>query len=196
MELRLLGKRRLNAGMTGIAHFASRRTLGDGILDNRIYWDGPVVYGDEDGGKSWYLVSPPDLSDRLGFNHPLWLLDALLVAEQVTVSDQRLECERDADFTCRIAGEDLLQLDPPIAFPYQDSRRPPGPCIAQVWLESQGRIGRMSYLWPEPPHGPFASFIFRLLPDPGPGGPCWRTVELFDFGVETSFPDVRSASEA
>jgi hypothetical protein len=75
-QWKLLGKRWLNAGQTGIVHFASRRTLGDGLAADRVYWDGPVVYSEEDDGRSWYLV-PPFLSDKLGYNHPLWLLDAL-----------------------------------------------------------------------------------------------------------------------
>jgi hypothetical protein len=156
--------------------------FGSGDFRGRVenFWDGATLYvrfapeepwmvGPSFGAADWPLGSIP-------YSSPLWLLDALrgAPADASVVASETLRGVE----TTRIR----LTLNPAIA----NAASPAGlwfPALptdtfpAEVWVDNDGRLRRVSYSWPTRP---------RLLGRHG----SWNTTELWDFGTATTSPSI------
>ena len=144
-----------------------------------LLYDGGSLFTRFDLGEPWMSFTPRRPDGPRHPSDPLWLLDVLVVAgdesdrlgqEEVRgVLTERYRLRLDA-----VAADERVSAGitvPESALPIRALRRLP----AEIWLDADGRLRRMSHMVDSP--------------DEVPDGPLWSTTEFADFGSPVDLPE-------
>jgi hypothetical protein len=167
---------------TGHVDFLARRVVASVVFPGGTAierFEGAARYVRTEEGE--FQINRDLPGGPLYFSHPLWLLDAL--AGTVDVSGG-VQSELQGD----IARHYLVEVNPRLAhsrtlgglqFPVRPTAVDVFP--AELWLDGEGRIRRMSCAWPAKRTWLFGPYS-RLLDPRARRQPPWETTDFWDFG--------------
>lgn len=144
-----------------------------------LLYDGGSLFTRFAPGEPWMTFAPRRPDGPRHPSDPLWLLDVLVVAgdeshclgqEEVRgVLTERICLRLDA-----VAADERVSAGitvPESGLPIRALRQLP----AEIWLDADGRLRRMSHIVDSP--------------DEVPDGPVWSTTEFSDFGSRVDLPE-------